>query len=716
MAGSPLPDFLHSIYDRWCTWALKKNPNTGRLTKVPDCSTLRAGEWRDLEDVQDTARTERGGIGLVFTHGIEFEAAEGERRLLALDVDACIVDGEVASWAQAWVDALDSYTEVSPSGTGLRILFATDPKEADDPPMVSRVMIEDGQPVDGKKPQVQVFGLGPAGYVAITGNRLKDCPARLRYTPLRRFLTSGPGEALRDNTPRMKHAAPAQPVDEDTITERVLDNSKGHQLITGEWQEVTPNATASEAYHLLASLAFRASNGDVSATVDWLLSCTAWGKGHIDGSADPDRYARHSWVEAEVLRIEKKGALGVDAAAVFEPLDDDDDDDTPPAAEKDTERAPLTLSQCVERWQHEGPLVHMPTGLATLDELTGGGPVLGSRVYLIGAPDAGKTALLVQIMDTYVARGIPCALLAVDEEPGDVAMRLLQRRGYSRADCEQRTPAQLAAMLAAAADATGLWIYDASWTVEEAMVDFAKRSGGTSPAGLRAVFLDSVQTVRSKVEDVDASTYSRVTERVAAIRAGAVRYRMLSVATSEMSRNSYRSRKAEETQSDMAAAKESGAIEYSARVLLSLRPVTGESDTVELRVVKNKHGRSHRNDENGIFLRMDRPTQTLTEDTAFTPIDEESEVALAKAREGTEDAWRLFAVLFESPASRNEALTRLAWSSKRRLDNAQAVLLGWGVIEVRSGEGRRQVMHVVDGDQSKVPADALKVRSEVLGW
>jgi putative DNA primase/helicase len=42
---------------------------------------------------------------------------------IALDLDDCIVDGEIAPWAQDILVECDSYAEFSPSGTGIHILM-----------------------------------------------------------------------------------------------------------------------------------------------------------------------------------------------------------------------------------------------------------------------------------------------------------------------------------------------------------------------------------------------------------------------------------------------------------------------------------------------------------------------------------------------------------------------------------------------------------------
>jgi hypothetical protein len=62
------------------------------------------------------------------------------------------------------------------------------------------------------------------------------------------------------------------------------------------------------------------------------------------------------------------------------------------------------------------------------------------------------------------------------------------------------------------------------------------------------------------------------------------------VATSELSRGAYRSRDAGDRIEDMAAAKESGSIEYMAQTLLVLRPVADRTGEVDVAIPKNRGG------------------------------------------------------------------------------------------------------------------------------
>jgi KaiC/GvpD/RAD55 family RecA-like ATPase len=310
---------------------------------------------------------------------------------------------------------------------------------------------------------------------------------------------------------------------------------------------------------------------------------------------------------------------------------DDDAPDAPPRGGDETPRTPAaptmrgaTIGDVISHWRADGPLVHEPTGISRLDELTGGGPVYGSRWYVAGAPDAGKTALLVQIAHVYALRGVAVGLLAVDEEAGDLVTRLAQRAGWSRHHCEARDPGVLDSMRDALGDLP-IRIYGAEWTIDAAATDlaaYARQRAAEAPSahphGPRAMLgIDSVQTVTCAAElaaDRPMAEVQAVTARTRAIRAAATAHRLIAIATSELGRSAYASGDPDRQTSTLAAAKWSGAIEYSARVLLGLRSVAGESDLIDVELAKNKHGpRDER-----VYLRIDRRCQVLTE-TSYEP-------------------------------------------------------------------------------------------------
>jgi putative DNA primase/helicase len=106
---------------QWVCWRTEERD--GKPTKVPyapltgkRASSTDPETWTGYQEAVN-ARRERGydGIGFVFTH---------EDDLCGVDLDGCIdpQTGEVEGWAREIVEELDSYTEKSPSGTGVHVL------------------------------------------------------------------------------------------------------------------------------------------------------------------------------------------------------------------------------------------------------------------------------------------------------------------------------------------------------------------------------------------------------------------------------------------------------------------------------------------------------------------------------------------------------------------------------------------------------------------
>jgi putative DNA primase/helicase len=107
---------------QWLCWRLEVRD--GRPTKIPysPLANRRASSTDPSTggcySEAVTAYKERGhdGIGFVFTEGDD---------LAGVDLDGCLdpETGEIEGWAQEIIEELDSYTEISPSGTGVHILL-----------------------------------------------------------------------------------------------------------------------------------------------------------------------------------------------------------------------------------------------------------------------------------------------------------------------------------------------------------------------------------------------------------------------------------------------------------------------------------------------------------------------------------------------------------------------------------------------------------------
>ena len=110
-----LPQTLKD-HGAFCLWQYEKD-RSGRLTKMPyQMNGMKASstDRTTFTSFDDAASHMDGysGIGLgVFDD------------LAAIDIDHCVVDGALSEMALDIIRIMDSYTEYSPSGTGVRILF-----------------------------------------------------------------------------------------------------------------------------------------------------------------------------------------------------------------------------------------------------------------------------------------------------------------------------------------------------------------------------------------------------------------------------------------------------------------------------------------------------------------------------------------------------------------------------------------------------------------
>lgn len=109
---------------RWCVWRAVWNEKRQKWDKIPyhpkthnGLSTRLVENWTSFEDALSALRQNPdryAGLGLVLT---------GARDLLGVDLDDCVgPSGVPEPWAVDVLERLDSYTELSPSGRGLRIL------------------------------------------------------------------------------------------------------------------------------------------------------------------------------------------------------------------------------------------------------------------------------------------------------------------------------------------------------------------------------------------------------------------------------------------------------------------------------------------------------------------------------------------------------------------------------------------------------------------
>ena len=167
MRPNALPISLRQ-YDQWVCWTTQERG--GRATKVPlnptsvsgaYASTADPGTWGSFDAaLQRATAPDVDGIGFVFT---------SEDPFVGVDLDDCRDESGLSDEAIEIVTRLHSYTEISPSGSGLHILVR-------------------GALPEGPRRKGSVEAYDEARYFTMTGKRLAGTPTEVaaRSGPLRR--------------------------------------------------------------------------------------------------------------------------------------------------------------------------------------------------------------------------------------------------------------------------------------------------------------------------------------------------------------------------------------------------------------------------------------------------------------------------------------------------------------------------------------------------
>lgn len=108
---------------RWAPWEARWNAKRNKYDKIPHSvirpelriSTAHPDRWAGFASAWAVYQAKGlAGVGFCLT---------GQKQVTGADLDRCVKDGVVAPWALEVVKKLNSYTEISPSGNGLRIFM-----------------------------------------------------------------------------------------------------------------------------------------------------------------------------------------------------------------------------------------------------------------------------------------------------------------------------------------------------------------------------------------------------------------------------------------------------------------------------------------------------------------------------------------------------------------------------------------------------------------
>jgi archaellum biogenesis ATPase FlaH len=220
------------------------------------------------------------------------------------------------------------------------------------------------------------------------------------------------------------------------------------------------------------------------------------------------------------------------------------------------------------------------TGIETLDTACRGGLRRGRVIVIAGPPGACKTTLSVMVGHDLAARGVHVAVLAADEGALGLVVRIGQLVGEDR-DALERADAFALERVALASESTlaTLAIVDAS-TPGASIGAIAHELATRAASATGVLIVDSIQSIaRAPAYEAHDGMRARVDAVLVDLRAAAARG-LVVIAASEVSRIFYSGRGGTDAPPDpLAAAKESGGVEYAADALIVLSSVPGEHGT-----------------------------------------------------------------------------------------------------------------------------------------
>ena len=217
---NPLKELRHWVayqlaVDRDNPEKLKKlpiDPRTGKGAKANDAST-----WATFDEALSRAieNARKQGLSVGMNHGVGFEFGVESCGFGGIDLDHVICeDGKLKPFAEEIVKLMDSYTEISPSGKGLHILFR-----------LKMPLSEIGPRRKNDEIGLEIYD--SRRYLTVTGNVFREGkPIAERTEELRRVYSKYMAEKPKANPPSTVEASlkPSSELDDRDLWEVMFSN------------------------------------------------------------------------------------------------------------------------------------------------------------------------------------------------------------------------------------------------------------------------------------------------------------------------------------------------------------------------------------------------------------------------------------------------------------------------------------------------------------
>lgn len=392
--AAKLPKYLQE-HGRFCVWKYE-NRDGKRWTKVPyrpkaaqfGADSRNADHFTDIHTALDHAEG-FDGLGL----GIFGDIA-------AIDIDHCISStGELSQLAQTVIETMDSYTEYSPSGKGIRIVFRVPKGFSYDK---DAYKMKEGNARDprqnwSEQQGLEIYIAGATNrYVTITGNAIRAVEVEERSAEVMKIFDRYM------KTPKVERPAATPAPSMLTLSDRDLIDIATRARNGAQFErlynygDITGYPSHSEADQALFNLLAFYTAGDAARMIQLFKASALYRPQKSGGDKYLERTARTAikdcttYYSAPAQRME---AASVNVAA---------------PQEEPQETAAITTAQTVDAFLEKArsrAFEPIPTGYKSIDLAIGGGFIRQTIVLLGAAPGAGKTIFAQQVCENIAKEG-----------------------------------------------------------------------------------------------------------------------------------------------------------------------------------------------------------------------------------------------------------------------------------------------------------------------
>jgi KaiC/GvpD/RAD55 family RecA-like ATPase len=327
---------------------------------------------------------------------------------VGIDIDGCRnpETKQVEPWAKEIILKLNSYSEVSPSGTGVKIFIKADWKFEG-----GKKCSVKAEKVSQKEPGIEVYA--QLRYFAVTGQRLSSLSQTIEHRQealdwlVAKYLTES-----------SKPAYQPGPLSTD---EQIIKRAQ-------KYLEKVPPAVAGQRGHdrtfqaaCVLVLGFGLPNSDALALLsEWNQACDPpWTQKELEHKiADAAKQPG----ERNYLRDkqpEEWDRLSVPRYTQFVPQQE-------PQSVKEIGTLEEAANAYVAELESGKKIKLISTGLSDLDDSIGGGYEPGEMIILAARPSHGKSAVALQMAHTANANGMPVVFISEEMSKRSLGKRTIQ--------------------------------------------------------------------------------------------------------------------------------------------------------------------------------------------------------------------------------------------------------------------------------------------------